>query len=126
MDSPAPAGPRPSSHGFWIAVLIVLIGAAGAAGAFWWHQRARDPFRDALAVSPEEFLHIKGKGFVREVWLYGNGEVVAELRDGFVRKDRAYQRIWTGLPPGFLHNPEEVHRLYKGVDPGMFHYFPRR
>ena len=126
MDSPAPVGPRPSSHGFWIAALILLTGAASVAGAFVWHRWARDPFRGALAVSPEEFLYLKGKGFMKEVWVYGSSEVVAELRHGFMKNERVYQRIWTGFPPVFPQDAEALKSLFEGVPPGMVHYIPRR
>lgn len=121
-----PDGPRPPSHGVWIVLLILLIGAAGAAAAFLWHQRSRDPFRGALAVSPEEFLQCKRQKLLKEVWVYGNGEIVAETTHGFVRGEKAYSRIWTVFLPIQPQDAAALKTLAEGVDPAKFHYAPER
>lgn len=122
----SPDGPRPPSRGAWIVILLLLVGLAAAAGVFWWARWARDPFRGALAISPEEFFNIKRNMLVKEVWLYESGELVAKLTNGFVRGDKVYARVWTGIPPGFLQSPEGLRELSDNVDPKKFHYTPRR
>jgi hypothetical protein len=105
-----------------ILLVALLLLSAGGAGVALWRWRA-GPEVEAPVLSVEQYVSLRDRGLVREVWMQGP-ELEVELHAGFPIGDRDYKWVKVLLTPGDLRAREGIEYLKRNLPPERFHVSP--